>query len=257
MTDSAAILGDAMQRPVLQVRELGVAGYGDVLELQRSIARQRIAGEIDQDVLLLVEHPHVITLGRAYRGSTLTASPELLRAKGVELFEVERGGDVTYHGPGQLVGYPIFDLKRHRQDLHWYLRQVEEALIVALRGLGIAGWRHTGYTGVWVGPQSEGEGSVATAGRGGPRKIASIGVHARDWVTWHGFALNVTTDLSYFDLMIPCGISHVNMTSVSGERPEVATDVSDVGRRVAHAFAEVFDHLPEFVSLGSDRSEPA
>ena len=113
-----------------------------------------------------------------------------MRARGVELFEVERGGDVTFHGPGQLVGYPIFDLKRHRRDLHWYLRQVEEAIIAALAQVGIAADARRGYTGVWT------EG----------RKIASIGVHARDWVTWHGFALNVTTDLSYFDLIVPCGI---------------------------------------------------
>lgn len=256
MTDSAAVLHEPTRRPALRVLELGVARYGEVLELQRSIARQRIAGEIDHDVLLLVEHPHVITLGRAYKGSTLTASPDFLREKGVELFEVERGGDVTYHGPGQLVGYPIFDLKQHRQDLHWYLRQVEEALIVALRGLGIEGWRNKGYTGVWVGPQPEGEGTAET-GSSSPRKIASIGVHARDWVTWHGFALNVITDLSFFDLMIPCGISQVNMTSVAEERPETATSVSDVGRRVARAFAEVFDHFPEPVSLGSDRIGPA
>ena len=253
MTDAAAVPGAVAGRPALHVVELGVAPFGELLELQRSIAKQRIAGEIDHDVLLLVEDPHVITLGRAYKGSTLTASLELLRAKGVELFEVERGGDVTYHGPGQLVGYPVFDLKRHRQDLHWYLRQVEEALIVALRGLGISGWRHKGYTGVWVGPEPAGEDASALPGSTGPRKIASIGVHARDWVTWHGFALNVTTDLSYFDLMIPCGISQVSMTSVAEERPQEESGVSDVGRRVARAFAEVFDHLPEPVSLGGDR----
>ena len=127
---------------------------------------------------------------------------EALRRRGVEVFEVERGGDVTYHGPGQLVGYPIFDLTQHRQDLHWYLRQLEEVLIVALADLGIAAERNEGYTGVWT----------------GGRKIASIGVHARQWVTWHGFALNVTTDLSAFDLIVPCGIPGVVMTSVAVER---------------------------------------
>ena len=107
---------------------------------------------------------------------------------------------MTFHGPGQLVGYPIIDLKRHKRDLHWYLRQVEEAMIMALKELGVAGQRSTGYTGVWT--------------EGAARKIASIGVHARDWVTWHGFALNVSTDLTYFDLIVPCGIPEVTMTSL-------------------------------------------
>jgi lipoate-protein ligase B len=176
--------------------------YAEILELQRAAAAARISGEIPQDLLLLVEHPPVVTLGRGARDpSHLTASPALLAARGVELFEVERGGDVTFHGPGQLVGYPIMDLSRHRQDLHWYLRQLEELLILALGTLDITAERNIGRTGVW------------TAGR----KIASIGVHSRQWVTWHGFALNVTTDLSYFDLMIPCGIPDVAMTSVEQE----------------------------------------
>src|SRR6188474_969641 len=175
--------------------------YGPALELQRDIARRVIDREIPMDVLLLVEHPPVVTLGRTSKGANLLASPALLAAQGVELFEVERGGDVTFHGPGQLVGYPIIDLKRHRQDLHWYLRQVEEALIRALDTFGIPGERQAGYTGVWT--QN--------------RKIASIGVHARDWVTWHGFALNVSTDLTYFDFIVPCGIDGVTMTSIAKE----------------------------------------
>ena len=127
------------------------------------------------------------------------------------MHEIERGGDVTFHGPGQLVGYPIVDLKRHRKDLHWYLRQVEQALIDGIAPFGLAGGRSAGYTGVWVG-DGEGEGFVAR------RKLASIGVHARDWVTWHGFALNVTTEpLRYFDLIVPCGIAGVDMTAVSRE----------------------------------------
>jgi lipoate-protein ligase B len=185
----------------LLVCDLGTRAYTEVLALQRAVARARISGAIDQDVLILVEHPPVVTLGRSSKANHLLASPALLAARGVELFEVERGGDVTFHGPGQLVGYPIFDLKRHKQDLHWYLRQVEEALIRGVAPFGIAGERNVGYTGVW------------TQGR----KLASIGVHARDWVTWHGFALNVTTDLSYFDLMVPCGIAEVRMTSIARE----------------------------------------
>lgn len=207
---------------------LGLRDYAEALVIQREVARARIDGRIPEDVLLLVEHPPVVTLGRSAKAQHLVASPELLAAQGVALHEVERGGDVTFHGPGQLVGYPIVDLKRHRKDLHWYLRQVEEALIRGIAGYGIPGERNAGYTGVWT--------------RG--RKLASIGVHARDWVTWHGFALNVTTDLRYFDLIVPCGIQAVEMTSVAREagRPEVALE--EVGERVTAAFAEVFGLMP-------------
>jgi len=214
----------------LLAAQLGLVPYAIALELQRDLARRRIAGEIDDDILLLLEHPPVVTLGRTAKEAHIVSSPERLRARGVEVHEVERGGDVTFHGPGQLVGYPIFDLKRHRQDLHWYLRQVEEALIVALRELGIEADRHTGYTGVW------------TQGR----KIASIGVHARDWVTWHGFALNVTTDLSYFDLIVPCGIPQVQMTSVAREiGGDIAMD--RMGDVVTRAFGQVFELDPRTV----------
>ena len=216
----------------LLVCDLGTLSYGAALELQRGVARSRISGAIDQDVLLLVEHPAVVTLGRSSKANHLLASPALLAARGVELFEVERGGDVTFHGPGQLVGYPIFDLKRHKQDLHWYLRQVEEALIRGVAPFGVVGERNVGYTGVW------------TQGR----KLASIGVHARDWVTWHGFALNVTTELSYFDLMVPCGIADVTMTSLQreielqgAERRSSGSDLWRLtGENVSAAFAELF-----------------
>jgi lipoate-protein ligase B len=186
----------------LWIAHLGLRPYGEVLEIQRAAAAARITGEIPQDVLILVEHPPVVTMGRGSREpSHLIASPALLEARGVERFDVERGGDVTFHGPGQLVAYPIIDLARHKQDLHWYLRQVEETIIRSLAPFGIAAERRSGLTGVWT----------------GGRKIASIGVHARQWVTWHGFALNVTTDLSYFDLIVPCGIQGVTMTSVEQE----------------------------------------
>ncbi len=212
----------------LLVVDLGTLPFSTALELQRAAARARISGDIDQDLLILVEHPPVVTLGRSSKAHHLLASPELLATRGVELFEVERGGDVTFHGPGQLVGYPIVDLKRHKQDLHWYLRQVEEALIRALVPLGIPAERRAGLTGVWT----------------GGRKVASIGVHARDWVTWHGFALNVTTDLAYFDLMVPCGIADVQMTSIGHELlagPERRQTLGhEVRECVAHAFADVF-----------------
>jgi len=214
---------------------LGRLGYGEALEMQRGIARERISGAIPQDVLLLVEHPPVVTLGRASKEKHLVASPEFLQSKGVELFEVERGGDVTFHGPGQLVGYPIIDLKRHRQDLHWYLRKIEEALINTLADYGITGERNTAFTGVWT--------------RG--KKIASIGVHAREWVTWHGFALNVATDLSYFDLIIPCGIDGVVMTSIARELGSEQISMQDVHERVTAKFAEAFDVTAVMTSLAT------
>ncbi len=219
---------------------LGAMPYAEALELQRNVARDRISGAIPEDVLLLVEHPPVVTLGRSSKEKNLISSPQFLASKGVELFEVERGGDVTFHGPGQLVGYPVIDLKRHKQDLHWFLRQVEEALIRILSRYGIRGERSTGYTGVW------------TQGR----KIASIGVHARDWVTWHGFALNVVTDLSYFDLIVPCGIQDVEMTSIAKEiglRGEEAPDslgIDSVGELAAEMFGEVFSLQPLITPVG-------
>jgi lipoyl(octanoyl) transferase len=209
----------------LWVERMGVVPYAQALDFQRQVARARISGAIPEDVLLLVEHPPVVTLGRSSKERHLLATPALLAARGVELFEVERGGDVTFHGPGQLVGYPIVDLKQHKQDLHWYLRQVEEALIVALARFGIEAGREAGLTGVW------------THGR----KIASIGVHARDWVTWHGFALNVSTDLSYFGLMVPCGIEAVTMTSVSAELGAASPSFEEVAIAVAESFGSVFD----------------
>lgn len=228
----------------LWIARLGRMGYEEALELQRAVARDRIAGEIPQDVLLLVEHPPVVTLGRSSKQKNLISSPDFLASKGVGLFEVERGGDVTFHGPGQLVGYPIIDLKRHRQDLHWFLRSVEEALIGTLGEYGISGERCTGYTGVW------------TQGR----KIASIGVHARDWVTWHGFALNVTTDLSYFDLIVPCGVDGVEMTSIAKElassEDNTLCTVDAAGNITGSMFGKVFDLAPVEIPSDDGRIAP-
>ena len=218
----------------LWVVSAGRLPYAEALAMQREIAAERISGVIPHDVLLLCEHPPVVTLGRSAKPHNMLCTPAMLASRGVEFHESERGGDVTFHGPGQLVGYPIMDLKRHRQDLHWYLRQVEEALIVGLDDLGVVAGRHAGLTGVW------------TQGR----KIASIGVHARDWVTWHGFALNVTTDLSYFDLIVPCGIDGVVMTSVArelGTEPDPAL----VRATMSAAVAEVFRLTPVNAVLDS------
>jgi lipoyl(octanoyl) transferase len=239
--------------------DLGRRRYAEVLELQRAAARARAAGSIPEDVLLLVEHEPVVTLGRSSRERNLLASPALLEARGVELFEVERGGDVTFHGPGQLVGYPIIDLKRHRQDLHWYLRQVEESLIRTIAGYGLRGVRNAGYTGVWVGgQQAAGDPDRLEPAEDGspPRKIASIGVHAREWVTWHGFALNAATDLSWFDLIVPCGIPEVQMTSLAREL-ESAVQLDEVARRAAEAFAATFALECRWVQEAALALEPA
>jgi lipoyl(octanoyl) transferase len=211
----------------LLVRDLGRRPYGPVWELQRELARQRLSGELGQDLILLVEHEPVVTLGRGTRAGSLPLSPAELQRRGIEVHEVERGGDVTYHGPGQLVGYPIFDLRNHREDLHWYLRTLEAALVRALDSLGIPADVVPGLTGVWT--------------RG--RKIASIGIHVKQWVTYHGFALNVNTELSYFDLIVPCGIPDVVMTSVALElgRTDAAATWAETRNAVIDGVAEAFN----------------
>ena len=214
----------------LVVRDLGRRGYAEVLELQRSLCRRRMDGEISEDVLLLVEHEPVITLGRGTRVPSLPLPRAELERRGIGVFEVERGGDVTFHGPGQLVGYPILDLREHREDLHWYLRHLEAALMGALAALGVDGGRNPGLTGVWT--------------RG--RKIASIGIHVKQWVTYHGFALNVSTDLAYFDLIVPCGIQGVVMTSVAQElgRTDATAIWKETREAVVEAMARTFDLAP-------------
>ena len=222
----------------LAVARLGVVPYAEALDRQRALAEERIAGRLSSDALLLLEHPSVVTLGRGTRATSLPIAPDLLKRRGIDVFEIERGGDVTYHGPGQLVGYPIFDLTGHRKDLHWFLRQIEESLIVALARFGIAGERRASYTGVWT----------------GGRKIASIGIHVRQWVTWHGFALNVTTDLSPFELIVPCGIPDVVMTSVARERArDGAPDegAAALGHRVRDAVVDAFVHTFGFSGVES------
>jgi lipoyl(octanoyl) transferase len=214
----------------LALLDLGRRPYVEVLELQRDLCRRRLSGELGHDVLLLVEHEPVITLGRGLRPSSLPLSPSALERRGIAVLEVERGGDVTYHGPGQLVGYPILDLRAHREDLHWYLRQLEAALISALDDLGVPAERNPGLTGVWT--------------RG--RKIASLGIHVKQWVTFHGFALNVTTDLSYFDLIVPCGIADVVMTSVAQEigRSDDSALWDEARLAVVGAFTSTFGFAP-------------
>jgi lipoyl(octanoyl) transferase len=223
-----------MKRRLL-VRDLGRQSYTRALELQRALARERVVGQSSDDLLLLVEHEPVVTLGRGSRPESLPLSPAVLQSKSIELHEVERGGDVTFHGPGQLVGYPILDLRNHRQDLHWYLRTLEQALITALDTLGIDAGTNSGLTGVWT--------------RG--RKIASIGIHVKQWVTSHGFALNVNTDLSYFDLIVPCGIRDVVMTSVALEAGR--TDADTLWRESRDAVIEGLGQALDLEPLDAER----
>jgi lipoyl(octanoyl) transferase len=213
------------QRRRLIVRRLGRIGYADGVELQKSLVQQRVAGEID-DTLLFVEHPPVITLGVKTRGNlaNVRADAGALAAQGVEIHESGRGGDVTFHGPGQLVGYPIVDLKPDRQDVHRYVRDLEEVLIRTAADFGIEAGRVKGFSGAWVGDV----------------KLAAIGVRISRWVTSHGFALNVSTDLTGFGLIVPCGIADRGVTSLAAL---LGRDVpmADVERSVVTHFAAVFD----------------
>ncbi len=202
----------------LEVRRLGRMDYDQASDLQKRLVEERRAGAVG-DTLLLVEHPAVITLGARNRlaASHIIASDEQLRSEGVVVRETGRGGDVTYHGPGQLVGYPILDLRPDRCDVHAYVRDLEQALIVALRALGIEGVRVPGLSGVWVGE----------AGR--EEKVAAIGVRISRWITSHGFALNVSPNLDHFTWIVPCGIVDRGVTSIERllGRQVPMTDVAD------------------------------
>jgi lipoyl(octanoyl) transferase len=222
------------QMKELLVVDLGLLEYGAAWEFQRRVVAARKAGAI-ADILLLCEHPHVITLGRSGKMDHLRTPDEMLRRMGVSFFETNRGGDITYHGPGQLVGYPIVNLGEIRRDVGWYVRSLEEAMIRATAEFGIAARRVEGRTGVWVDVQR----SVAEIQEvkevreiKDEEKLAAIGVHISRWVTSHGFAYNVSTDLRYFDLIVPCGIAGKRATSLGKllgrkvQRDEAATRIS-------------------------------
>jgi lipoyl(octanoyl) transferase len=196
------------------VVQLGLTGYQAAYELQRRIVAARKAGGVP-DVLLLCEHPHVITLGRNGKPEHLRASDHLLRQMNVEFHTTDRGGDITYHGPGQLVGYPILDLSEIRRDVGWYVRGLEEAMMRSTAEFGIASKRIAGLTGVWVDQTYSAPGETGPPeAHSMPEKLAAIGVHLSRWVTSHGFAYNVSTDLRYFDLIVPCGIPGKRATSL-------------------------------------------
>jgi lipoyl(octanoyl) transferase len=203
------------------VRQLGRIEYGQALELQQQLVAERKQG-FGCDHLLLLEHPHVITLGRNGHLENLLASDEIMERAGIAFFPTDRGGDVTYHGPGQLVGYPILDLREWQRDVGAYVRGVEQAIIDTLADYGITAGRIPKLTGVWV----------------DGRKIAAIGVHLSRWVTSHGFALNVNTDLSYFQYIVPCGLTKP-VTSMA--QLGIRAGVEEVGQRLAVHFGRIFD----------------
>ncbi len=224
-----------MPRP-LEVRSLGRLGYGDAVELQAELVRERRAGSIP-DTLLLLQHPHVITLGSGAHDENVLLGPAERQRRGIELYRTGRGGDVTYHGPGQLVGYPILDLKPDRCDLHGYLRDLEEVLIRTLAEFGLRTGRVPGLTGVWA----------------GDRKLAAIGVRVSSgWITSHGFALNVDPDLGYFDAIIPCGIRDHGVGSMRAEL-ERSVPFDRVEAVIARQFGAVFDREPVMAPAAAAR----
>ncbi|HEY6290673.1 MAG TPA: lipoyl(octanoyl) transferase LipB [Terriglobia bacterium] len=207
---------------VCQVEQLGLVDYAAGLALQHERVAARKAGMIP-DTLVLLEHPHVYTLGRNARRENVLVSDSFLRSRGAEVFETDRGGDVTYHGPGQLVGYPIIDLAAHRRDIAWYMRSLEEVFIRVAADFGIAAGRAPGAAGVWVGGE----------------KLVAMGVHVSRWVTSHGFAFNVNTDLRYFEWIVPCGLRDKGVTSLA-RLLGTDIDVLRVTERVVEHFGTVF-----------------
>jgi lipoate-protein ligase B len=202
----------------VRVQDLGLMGWAETWRRQLEFVELRKSGAIS-DQLLIVEHPHVVTMGRNGHAENLLAPPELLERAGIAFYETDRGGDVTYHGPGQIVGYPILDLREWKRDVHAYVRAIEQVLIDTLAGFGIAAGREAGATGVWT-----------SAG-----KIAAIGVHISRWVTSHGFALNQETDLQYFQYIVPCGLTRpvASMRSLgcqAGRGEVVAALIQNFGR---------------------------
>ncbi|HVB85098.1 MAG TPA: lipoyl(octanoyl) transferase LipB [Candidatus Dormibacteraeota bacterium] len=221
-----------MQQPeqICWVVDVGLIAYQPACTLQRELVEARKAGAIP-DVLLLCEHPHVITLGRNGKRENLRAGERLLAQMNVELHDTDRGGDITYHGPGQIVGYPILDLAQHRRDIRWYVEQLEELMIRTTTDFGLAAHRSDANHGVWLDISA------------GEAKLAALGVHLSRWVTSHGFAYNVATDLRYFDLIVPCGVAGKRATSLERALGR-AVSFDEVRERLAAHFASVFLREP-------------
>jgi lipoyl(octanoyl) transferase len=220
------------------VVELGIVPYLAAWELQRRLVAARKAGVVP-DVLFLCEHPHVITLGRNGKPEHLQASDQILRQMNVGFHATDRGGDVTYHGPGQIVGYPILDLARMRRDVAWYVEQLEEVMIRATAALGITAIRVPGMHGIWV----------ESGAPPGLEKLAAVGVHLSRWVTSHGFAYNVSTDLRYFDLIVPCGLTGKRATSLERALGHVV-HCEEVASLLLQHFGEVFGREMRAVPRG-------
>jgi lipoyl(octanoyl) transferase len=218
------VTGDSVK--ICQMVDVGLMGYAEAWELQKRVVAARKAGAIE-DLLLLCEHPHVITQGRNGKREHLLASEHVLRQKGVEFHATDRGGDITYHGPGQIVGYPILNLGAIRRDVVWYVRMLEEVMIRATAELGVAAERVAGKTGIWVKSENREE------------KLAAIGVHISRWVTSHGFAYNVSTDLRYFELIVPCGIADRKATSLEKLLGR-SVPSEEIAPRIAKHFGGVF-----------------
>ena len=212
------------ERPTLEVRRLGVVPYGEALAVQKALVEERRAGRVP-NLLLVLQHPPVITVGvRRDSRSHIVASDALLNERGVDVYDAGRGGDVTYHGPGQIVGYPILDLRPHRCDVHRYVRDLEDVMIRVCADYGVTADRVSGMSGAWVGAE----------------KIGAIGVRISRWITSHGFAFNVNTGLDDFQLIVPCGIADRGVTSLQKLLGRVVP-IEDVEERVMARFAEVFD----------------
>jgi len=207
---------------LLYLEQPGLVDYSAALELQKERVAQRKAGTIP-DTLLLLEHPHVYTLGRNARPENMLVSEEFLASSGAQVFHTDRGGDVTYHGPGQLVGYPILDLTQHHRDISWYMRSLEEVFIRTAQDYGIEAGRSKGAAGVWVGND----------------KLTAMGVHLSRWVTSHGFAMNVNTDLSFFEWIVPCGLQGKGVTSLAKLLGH-PVEMEGVSERVVEHFGAVF-----------------
>ncbi len=221
----------------LLITDLGLISYTEAFALQQRLAAARKADAIE-DVLLLCEHPHVITLGRNAKRENLLVSEHVLRQKGIELHATDRGGDITYHGLGQIVGYPILNLGAIKRDIGWYVRMLEEAMIRTTADFGLTAFRVPGKTGIWVNP-------IAKPGAA-EEKLAAIGVHLSRWVTSHGFAYNVSTDLRYFDLIVPCGIVGRKATSLEKLLYRNVA-LEEVRPRLAQHFTDLFGLEPQAV----------
>lgn len=219
----------------LSILDLGLCPYGKAWEIQKQLHADRLAGNIP-DTLILVEHPHVYTLGKNADARHLLASENYLTSRGIELYHVDRGGDITYHGPGQLIGYPIFNLKEHKESISWYVNSVEEVLIKTLAGFGIQAGRIKGLTGIWI----------------DDKKIAAIGMRISRWVTMHGFALNVATDLSLYSGIVPCGLATKGVTRMVDLNPTVSMDA--VKAAVIKEFAIQFSFGEPQMNANPDES---